>query len=172
MNITGFFALLGAVLLAIFLFFKPLRVAPPSDEELAAIELDKFAVYKMTQEGLETLLRGAHAKRFSDRYVVDDINLTDRSKGYTQNMQADHGVYRVPVTTLEGNVSYDREDGVRFVCDRAEYDENRTDIVSVGPFRLSRNKDYVDGTDLHYNSTTGKITAEKVEGIYRMKDHL
>lgn len=172
MNVTGFFAFIGAVLLGIFLFFKPLDVKTMTPEELAAIELDGFAVYKMTPSGLETVLRGSHAKRFADRYVVNDINLTDRSEGYSQNMQADTGVYRVPVTTLEGNVRYHREDGVRFACDKAVYDENRTQISSIGPFRISQNGDSVEGLNLRYNSTTGKITAKHVEGLFRVKESL
>lgn len=172
MNVTVFFSAIGVILAAIFIFFQPLHVKSMSTDELASIELDDFAVYKMTPVTLETVLQGRHAKRYSDRYVVTDINLTDYAQGYRQNMLAAQGVYRAAVTTLEGDVRYAREDGVRFACDKARYDESSTEVRSIGPFRLSQNRDTIHGMDVIYNSTSGKISAEKVEGLYTVKEHL
>lgn len=170
MNVVPFYLFVGAVLGGIFLFFKPLHVEIAKTEELAQIELNRFLVHEVTPEGVKTILGGTHAQRFKDRYVVEDINLTDRSGRFEENMKADRGTYKGSVITLDDNVRYRRDDGIAFRCMHAVYDQNTSMAETIGAFDLWQGGDRISGRNLRYNSRTGDVFAKDVVGYYRIKD--
>jgi len=170
MNITVFYLLIGAVLGSMFLFFKPLQVDIASPGELAQIELDRFVVHEVTDAGVKTILAGNHARRFEDRYEVDELNLTDRSQGHVEKMHATKGLYRAPLISLRDNVRFERDDGVVFETQSADYNQTSGEVSTNGSFVLWQAKDRIDGTDLRYNTKSGKISAKQIVGNYTLKD--
>jgi len=170
MSVTTFYLLIGAVLGSIFLFFKPLHVDIASPGELAQIELERFRVYEVSSEGVKTILGGRHASRFPDRYEVDDLNLTDRSEGHVETMQANKGIYKEPLISLAGDVRFRRDDGVMFETAQADYNQTSGAVRAPGDFVLWQAQDRVDGTDLRYNTISGDVTAKRIVGVYTMKE--
>ncbi|MHC3994497.1 LPS export ABC transporter periplasmic protein LptC [Thiomicrolovo sp. ZZH C-3] len=172
MSVTSFYLLIGAVLGSIFFFFKPLQVDIASPGELAQIELERFTVYEVEATGVKTILAGAHASRFPNRYELVDLNLTDRSEGHVQTMQARKGVYKEPLISLEGEVHFRRDDGTTFETAKADYNQSSGDVRAPGAFILRQAQDRVDGQNLYYNIKRGDITAKKIVGIYTMKEKM
>lgn len=171
MNVVTFYLLTGAVLIGIFLFFKPLNVEIDAPGELAQIELNDFMVHEVTPEGVKTILGGSHASRYEDRYVVEEINLTDYSGTYRQNMKADHGTYKGSIITLKDHVHFERDDGLFFECDQAVYNQDTGVANTIGAFVIWQGPDRVTGTDLIYNGKTGDVSAKRVTGQYTLKDN-
>jgi len=170
MNVVTFYLLVAAVLASVFVFFKPLKVAVAKPEELAQIELDRFVIHEVTSDGVKTIMGGTHAQRFEDRYVVNDLNLTDRSEEHIENMHAQKGTYQEPMIYLHKDVRYTRDDGIRFESDDVEYNRTSGQMRANGPFVFWQSRDRLDGQDLFYNSISGDITAKSISGNYYLKD--
>ncbi len=169
MSVVPVYLALGALLLGIYVFFKPLHVRIDAPAELAQLELQDFTVHEVDPQGVRTILGGKKAYRYEDRYEVDDINLTDRSQGIRQSMYADHGVYRDGIITLSGGVRLLRADGSRFMTDRAVYDRNAATVTAPDAFVFFREGDRIRGRNLYYNLKSGDIRAEAVDGVYRIE---
>lgn len=170
MNVTPFYLFIGIILLSVFAFFKPLHVQIEAPKELAQIELNDFIVHEINPRGVKTILGGTHAQRFEDRYVVDDINLTDRSEQHIENMRADFGVYKASMITLDDHIRFTRDDGIVFEADHATYDLNKSIVRVPGPFVMWQDQDKIKGQDLIYNSKSGDISAKRVKGLYGIKE--
>jgi hypothetical protein len=170
MNVVTFYLFIGAVLGSVYLFFKPMKVDVAEPGELAQIELDRFIVHEVVPKGVKTIMTGSHALRFTDRYVVSDLNLTDRSEGHTENMRAKSGTYREPMILLRKDVRYRRDDGIRFETDSVDYNRSSGQMVAPGPFVLWQAHDRITGRDLIYNTKRGEISAEKIVGNYFLKE--
>jgi hypothetical protein len=172
MNVVPFYLAVAALLASIYLFFKPLHVEIDAPEELAQIELNGFTIYEVSPRAVKTILAGERAQRFEDRYVVVDINLTDRSHGYRDNMQAHEGVYRNGIVTLDEDVLFHRNDGSWFTTQHALYDQNRSIVRTYGSFIFWRGTDYLEGQDLFYDIRNEVARAKKVRGIYEIKEKM
>ena len=170
MNVVTFYLLVGAVLGSVFLFFKPMKVDLAEPGELAQIELDRFTVHEVTTSGVKTILAGSHALRFTDRYEVSDLNLTDRSENHTENMRADRGIYREPMISLRDDVQYKRDDGIGFTTQNVDYNRTSGEMTAAGPFVFWQAKDRLEGRDLLYNTKSGQIAAKAITGNYYLKD--
>lgn len=171
MSLSTFYMLVGAALVAIFLFFKPMKVDIANPGEMPQIELEHFVVYDVTEAGVKTILAGAYARRFEDRYTVDDVNVTDRTEAHVQTMQADHGVYKEPIILLKHDVRYRRDDGVRFLTEQLEYNQSSADIVARGSFVLWQGKDRVTGSALRYNTVSGEASGKHIVADYELKEN-
>ncbi len=172
MNVTPFYLFIGIVLLSVFAFFKPQKVQIEVPKELAQIELGDFIVHEINPEGVKTIFVGSHARRFEDRYVVNDINLTDRTEGHVENMRADFGIYKDPLITLKDHIRFTRDDGLVFESDRAKYNLDRSAVHVPGKFVMWQKSDRVIGHDLEYNSKSGDIAARRVRAFYTIKEQM
>lgn len=172
MTVIPFYLLIGAGLGIILFFFKPLHVDAPPSEELAQIELHRFVIYDVTASGVQTQLAGSDARRYEDRYVVDNIVLTDRSRGRTETIRSDFGVYRDPMVHLQGRVRYERDDGLRFETNSGEFNQTSGVIRSPELFTMWRGENRVSGRGLVYQSKAGEVSATNIEGVYLLEDTL
>lgn len=172
MTVAPFYLMIGAALVGIFLYFKPLKVDIAEADELPQIELTNFRVHDVTTEGVKTVLAGKNVRRFDLRYVVSDINLTDRGGSHIENMQARRGIYEAPMVFLEDKVRYARDDGVVFTTSKAEYNQTSGLIRTFGRFTLNREQDTLTGYDLLYGTRSGDIAASRIKGDYRMKEKM
>jgi LPS export ABC transporter protein LptC len=170
MSANYFFLSVGAVLLLILLLFRPMQTQTEVTQEVAQLELFDFVLHELDQQGLRNVLSGSEGKRFTDRYVIKDVNYTDNTKKYVENMRSDTGVYKGNVVTLEGNVRYHRKDGIYFNSEKATFDQNQSVARTHGKFVLTRVSDRVQGDDLYYNSDSGKIKAQNITAFYRINE--
>ncbi len=168
-----FFLVIGAILLAILLFFQPTKVQdlPHSNKELPALELHNFTLYELDQNGLKDIMKGKKGYRFTKRLEIADINYTDSTHTLRNNLLADYGVYNnVDLITLKGNVRYHREDGMHFVTNKAIVNQKKETIDTRGPFTLYKQEDIVIGKDLYYDSKKGLSRAKDVTGLFELDE--
>lgn len=170
MSANYFFIFIGLVLLLVLTYFRPMQIQTEITEEVAQLELLDFTLHELDQQGLRNVLSGSKGNRFVDRYVIEDVNYTDNTKLYVENMRSDTGVYKGNVVTLEGNVRYHRQDGIYFNSDKATFDQNHSVARTQGPFVLTKEADSVRGENLFYNSDSGKIKAQNVTGVYMINE--
>ncbi|MBN2815887.1 MAG: LPS export ABC transporter periplasmic protein LptC [Campylobacterales bacterium] len=170
MNITLFFGFIFSVLLAIYVFFQPLEIKQQKFTEIPLFELSGFALYELDGQGLKTILLGDSSKRFSDRYTVDGINYTDNSKEYIANMKAKKGLYKGDDISLEGDVVYNREDGLIFESQEAQYNKKSTILSTDKAFIVYRGKESVKGSSFVYDNTQKKLSSKNIEAIYQLEE--
>ena len=71
---------------------------------------------------------------------------------------------------MDDNVRYFREDGLSFESDHAVYDTKKELLSVPQKFVLTENENIVYGSELHYNSITGEVSAEDVDANYYMEE--
>ena len=173
MNINNFFISVLAGLVMIFFLFKPLDLKQQDFIDVPLFELNQFTLYELDKVGLTTLMRGANAIRYSNRYVTKDIDYTDNSREYIANMKASNGIYQNDILNLDGDVTYIREDGLTFTTDKAIYNK-KTNIASTDSdyvlFRGDNN--HISGTSLSYNNILNRVESKYVIAKYKIGDKI
>ncbi|MEA3331304.1 MAG: LPS export ABC transporter periplasmic protein LptC [Campylobacterota bacterium] len=170
MNINIFFLFISIGLLMIFFLFKPLDIKEREFVDIPVFELKSFTLYELNTKGLSTIMIGDSAIRYSDRYRVSNINYTDNSKEYIANMKADNGTYKDEIVNLNGNVIYQREDGLSFETQKASYNKKtkiayaNTDYISY----MGTNR--VVGKSLIYNNLSKRVKSQSVVAKYQLQE--
>lgn len=168
-----FFIAIALVLASILIFFKPMPVTNTIEDnaEVAELELRNFTLYEIGVDGLKDIMIGHYGYRYGDRIEVEEIDYTDSSGDQRNNLQADFGIYNnKDLITLEGNVRYYREDGMKFRSDKAVINQVDESITAVGPFTMDKLADHVVGTDLFYDSKNGLTKAKDVTGFFTLTE--
>ncbi len=170
-NVNYFFIFIALVLAAMLLFFQPdpVRQTIEDNAQVAELELRNFTLYELGVDGLKDIMIGRYGFRYPDRIEVEDIDYTDSTRQQRNNLQADFGVYdNKDLITLEGNVRYYREDGMKFRSDKAVINKEDESIHAVGPFTMTRGSDSFVGTDLYYDSKQGRTEAKSVTALFTL----
>nr|WP_321265605.1 LPS export ABC transporter periplasmic protein LptC [uncultured Sulfurimonas sp.] len=172
MNINIFFIGISLGLLMIFIGFKPLDIKQKEFIDVPLFELEVFTLHELSKNGLVTLMKGNKAIRYSNRYNVSNINYTDNSKEFLANMRADKGLYRdkKEIIDLEGNVIYNREDGLVFESQEARYNKITSIATTTKDYVMYRDKDKVVGTSLIFDNANKKIKSKNVVANYQIKE--
>jgi len=168
MNINIFFLAISSFLLVILFAFKPLDIKQQKFVDVPQFNILSFKMHELNNEGLVTLMSGSEGTKYSNRYVVKNINYTDHSKVYVANMQADNGIYKQEIVTLTGNVIYLREDGLTFKTKKATYNKKTSIARANGKYVIYQNKNEVIGKKLKYNNIKEKISSQNVTAKYQL----
>lgn len=176
MTVNSFFLLLLAGLTGIYVFFSPMNIQVKYEEDIAMLDLNKFTMYKIDTTGLLSTMTGSSGKRFINRhdytqhYKVYDINFTDSSHQFLQNMVSDFALYKGEKVFLEGNVRYKRVDGLMFLSDEAQYNHRNSVVTTQGPFTMAEAGNWLIGTKLYYDSVREAAKGEHIKGVYTLMD--
>ncbi|MDD2789336.1 MAG: LPS export ABC transporter periplasmic protein LptC [Sulfurimonas sp.] len=170
MNINGFFILIFIGLTMIFTLFKPLNIKTQDFVETPLLDIQTFTLYELDTVGITTLMHGESALRFDDRYVVAKIDYTDNAKKYRATMLADSGIYKDNIVNLSGNIVYNREDGLVFKTQKANYDRIAKVASSPTDYTAFMGKSSMKGTSLKYQSEDKKLESTKVNIVYQLKE--
>ena len=154
----------------IFIGFKPLDVKQQNFVDVPLFELQSFVVYEINQLGLDTMMLGSNAIRYSDRYTVKNIDYTDNSTNYIANMKANNGIYKNNIVVLNGDVVYTREDGLTFQTQKAIYNKKTSIAKTDTPYVLYQGQNRVRGLSLIYNSKLNTIQSNQVVSKYQLKE--
>ena len=158
----------------IYAFFEPMKLASTDHKEIPQLELTKFRVYELNEKGVKSVFYGLKGYRYasdkSDRYEVYDINYTDYMRENVAHIQADFGVYKDHLVTLEGNVTYVRSDGLNFRSDKATYDQDKAVFRTPSDYTFYRNDDKITGTKLFFDSNATHVTSQKISATYQIKN--
>lgn len=117
-------------------------------------------------------MKGDEALRYTDRYRVKGLDYIDNSRKYIANMRADNGVYRDQESTLDldGNVLYNREDGLIFKTDEASYNKKTSIANTKSNYVLYRDTNIVTGNNLEYNNQLNKIKSKNIVAKYQLQE--
>ncbi len=172
MNINNFFLSIFFGLMVIFFLFKPLDLKQQTFVDVPLFELKQFTLHEINAFGLTTLMTGNQATKYSNRYVVENMDYTDNSKKYIANMKAEHGVYKDDIIDLDGSIVYVREDGLTFETEKAEYNK-KTNIVSTDTkYRAFRGVSIATGDSLKYYNILDKIESTNVVVNYKLGEKI
>jgi len=170
-NANNFFVFIALILGSILFFFEPVEIKEQKQdgEEIPELELRNFTLYELDVNGLKDVMIGQIGYRFKDRIEVEEIDYTDRTRELQNNVQADFGVYRGDdLITLEGNVRYYREDGMKFRSDKAHINQKEETITADGPFKMDKFADNIVGNNLFYDTKKGLSRAKDVTGVFTL----
>ena len=170
MNINILFVGIIASLLAIFLFFQPLDIKKQKFDEIPVFELESFKLIELNEKGLTTIMDGDKGIRYTDRYIVYNINYTDNSKEYIANMVANEGLYKNNIIDLKGDILYSREKGISFSTQEAVYNKDTNLVVASNKFTSTLGKSTATGTYIEYNNVLGTVKSKNISINYKLKE--
>ncbi|MDD3059451.1 MAG: LPS export ABC transporter periplasmic protein LptC [Sulfurimonas sp.] len=170
MNINGFFIVVLIGLTMIFTLFKPLNLKTQDFAETPSLDIKTFTLYEFDRVGITTLMHGESALRYDDRYVVEKIDYTDNAKKYRTTMLAENGIYKDNIVNLSGNIIYNREDGLVFKTQKADYDRIAKIVSSTTDYTAYMGKSSVKGSSLNYNAQEKKLESTRVQIVYQLKE--
>lgn len=168
MPISLFFALLLALLLGMFSYFKPSQSTQGAAENVPLFELDNFVIYEISPQKINHFFAGDHAKKFPDYYEASNAKLTNNKRELLESIRADHALYQGDVINLKGNVYYVREDGLEFRSHEGVYDQKNSFAKTKGAFTITKNQNSVHGTQLYYDLAHDTVDANQTTGIYQL----
>lgn len=153
----------------IYFFFKPMDLKQTQEKEMAQFSLEKFTLSELSQDGLTTKMDGSSAVRYSDRYIVNDIEFTDNSKEFLASMKAKKGLYKGDVVHLEGDVSFQRDDGLRFFSQNVVYNNKKDILYTDVEYIAYIGESYITGTKISFDNNKGTIKSKKIYAVYNLE---
>lgn len=170
MSINVFFLGLVAILVAIFFGFQPLNITQKDFGEIPVFELDDFKLIELNSKGLTTVMDGTEGVRYTNRYLVYNIDYTDNTKEYLANMTADQGLYKGNIIKLDGNIAYKRKDGLIFKTQEATYDKKTNTVTSPLTYTSKIGKHEARGSNIQYNNALGIVKSKNITMNYKLKE--
>ncbi|MDQ7042326.1 MAG: LPS export ABC transporter periplasmic protein LptC, partial [Sulfurimonas sp.] len=153
-----------------YILFEPLKIKEQEFVDVPLLVMDNFVMYELRSFGLQTTMTGTKALRYSDRYIVSNINFTDNSQEYISNMQAKNGIYKNNIVDLKGDVIYTREDGLTFESDTLSYNTESSIAQTQDDYVAYRDKNSFKGASFVYNSLNNTMKSKKVIVKYQLKE--
>ncbi len=136
--------------------------------DTAMLELSNFKLYNIGSEGLDMMLQGSYAERYSDRYEIRNLSYTNNSVQEQQKIAAALAIYQDKTLYLNGNVIYEKGDNFMFTSDEAQYNEETKSAYTTGKFELKSSDGLFSGHELQYNSESEKVKAKTITAIYHL----
>jgi hypothetical protein len=168
MSINFFFVVVLSFLVGMYGYFKPTISQEESKMEVPKFELESFIIYEISTLGIDRFFEGEHGKRFENRYEVSSAKFSNNSKSLFESISANNALYKDDVISLNGNVYYEREDGLRFRSDEGKYDTPNSLVTTRGNFVITQNNNRVNGTQLQFNTKSHTVSANAVSGTYQL----
>lgn len=154
----------------IYFLFKPMKLKEAKTEELAQFSLFSFTLYELDKIGLTTLMKGDEAIKYKNRYVVKNIDYSDNSKEYLVKMRAKNGLYKDEIIHLNGDVWFNRADGVNFFSQEVVYNTATGIAVSEVDYVSYMGLNQVQGSEIIYDNKNNNIKSKNVYAIYDMQE--
>lgn len=154
----------------IFFLFKPLTLKEQSFINVPQIELKEFTMYEFSPFGLQTYMVGESGTKYDDRFIVKNIDYTDKSQDYIANMKADRGQYKEDIVNLKGNVFYTRDDGFRFQTQKLIYNKKTSEAISDVGYTAYIGDNSVKGSYIRYNNVSNKIYSKQIDATYQLQE--
>ena len=138
--------------------------------DVPLFEISNFNMYELNNEGLQGLMIGSRALRYSNRYEVTNIDYTENAKKNMSNMKAKRGLYQGEKISLFGNVSYVREDGLTFESQKMVYNKNTLLLTSNTPYLAYKEGNSIKGDSMKYSKKRKIIESKNVEATYKLQE--
>jgi len=170
LNINYFLSLIVICLSMIYFLFEPMKLKKTEFSEVAQFSLLSFTLYELDKIGLTTLMKGDEAIRYKNRYVVKNIDYSDNSKEYIVNMKAKNGLYKDETVYLNGDVRFQREDGLNFFSQEVPYNSTTDIAVSEVDYIAYINLNQIQGSKIIYDNKNNIIKSKNIYAIYNMQE--
>ena len=154
----------------IFLFFKPLALKKQDFVNVPQLELEHFTMYEFTPFGLQTYMLGTSGTKYDDKFVVKNVDYTDKSPKYMANMQADKGVYQNDIVALTGNVFYTRDSGFEFQTQKLVYNKKTAEAISDVGYTAFFGENIVKGSYIKYNNNLNRVYSKNIDATYQLQE--
>lgn len=170
MNINYLFFFILSSLFMILFFFKPSEIAQHKFKDVPLFSISYFTMHELNSKGLITLMSGDKATKYKDRYSVEKMNYTDKSRKYLANMQSNNGIYKDDIVYLDGDIVYAREDGLTFETQKALYNKKTAIAIADGDYLLYIGSNIVKGKELKYNNSLEIVESKNIVAKYQLKE--
>ncbi len=154
----------------IYFLFEPMKLKESKLDEVAQFSLSSFTLYELDKIGLITLMKGSEAIRYEDRYIVKNIDYSDNSKEYIINIKAKNGLYKGDIVYLDGDVKFEREDGLNFFSQEVTYNKITDIAVSEVDYVSYMGLNQVRGSEIIHDNKNNTIKSKNVYAIYDMQE--
>ena len=154
----------------IFIFFKPLKLKEQNFVDVPQLELKNFTMYELTPEGLQTYMLGSSGTKYDNRFIVKNVDYTDKSPEYIANMKADEGIYKDDMVILKNNVLYTRDNGFEFQTQKLVYDKNSSEAISDVGYTAHLGDNVVKGTYIKYNNKLNRVYSKNIDATYQLQE--
>ena len=154
----------------IYIFFQPLKIKQQEFDDVPLLTIENFIMYELQSTGLQTVMSGTKALRYTQRYIVDDINFIDSSEEFVSSMQADNGIYKNNIVDLKGNVVYKREDGLTFESDTLKYNTKNSTAQTQDDYLAHQDKNSMRGASFIYDSINNTMKSKQVTVKYQLQE--
>ncbi len=154
----------------IYIFFQPLKINQQEFKDTPSLQVENFVLYELDTTGLQTLMLGTKALRYSDRYIVEDVNFTDNSTVHISNMKASKGIYKNSIVNLVGNVVYVRDDGLTFKSPTLNYNTKSSIAQTQDKYLAYKGKNSMRGSSFVYDSLKETMKAKNVTVKYQLEE--
>ena len=154
----------------IYLLFEPLKIEQQEFLDVPLLNMDNFTMYELDEYGLQTLMSGDKALRYSDRYVVFGVDFTDNSQSHISNMIAKEGLYKDDTIKLSGDVIFTRDDGVTFKSQTLLYDTKSARAETKENYVIYRDKSSMQGSSLFYDIHKEIMKSKNVVVKFQLKE--
>ena len=153
-----------------FVFLKPQDYNKATDAQVAQLEIEDFTLYKLDEVGVQSVVSGTIGRQYVSYYEVQNTHYIENTNKLGQHLYSDKGRFEKDIAYLDDNVRYFREDGLSFESDHAVYDTEKELLYVPEKFILTQNENIVYGSELHYDSKTGEVSAQEVDANYYMEE--
>jgi len=154
----------------LFVFLKPQDYNKATDAQVAQLEIEDFTLYKLDEVGVQSVVSGTIGRQYVSYYEVQNTHYIENTNKLGQHLYSDKGRFEKDIAYLDDNVRYFREDGLSFESDHAVYDTEKELLYVPKKFILTQNENIVYGSELHYDSKTGEVSAQEVDANYYMEE--
>lgn len=139
--------------------------------DVPLFEINSFTMYELNQQGLQGLMLGSNALRYSNRYEVTNIDYTENSKKNISNMKAEKGLYQGEKVSLFGSVNYIREDGLSIESQEMVYNKKTALLSSLTPYIAYKENNSIKGDSMQYDKKRKYIESKNVEVTYHLQEN-
>jgi hypothetical protein len=139
------------------------------DKEISQFSLEYFTLYELSKDGLVSQMSGDDGIRYTNRYIVSNMDYTDNSKEFISNMKAKNGIYKQNIVYLNGDVAYKRDDGLRFFSQKVIYNKTKDIVSSDVEYIAYMGENYIFGDSVVVNNKKSTIKSKKINAIYNLE---
>lgn len=168
MSINLFFIFIFAMLIGMFQYFQPHTQQQAEKKEIPQFELDQFVIYEISSSQINRFFEGSHGVRFADRYMVENAKFSNNERKLFESIRSNHALYKDDIVTLNGNIVYQRADGLAFRSNEGRYDQKNGFVSTKGGFTITKESNSIRGEHLHYNLNLDTVSADRIQGIYQL----
>ncbi|MDF1880570.1 hypothetical protein JHD50_04515 [Sulfurimonas sp. MAG313] len=170
MKVTHFFIFLFIFSISLFVLLKPTANIQKIQGNIAQLEIEDFTLYKMDKTGVLSVVSGSMGRQYIDHYEIQNVHYIENKNQVGEHLYSDNGVFKGNIAYLDTNVRYFKEDGLSFESNHAIYNTKNSYLYIPDSFTLTQNQNVVYGHELHYDSVSGQIKAEKINANYDIEE--